>query len=154
MAREIERKFLLRGREWKALAEGDRCRQGYLNRLPERTVRVRTLGDRGYLTIKGLPTGLTRAEYEYEIPFADADAMLADLCEKPLIVKNRYRIKAGSHIWEIDEFLHENQGLVVAEVELTHQDESFEKPAWIGEEVTGDPRYFNSTLIRHPFTTW
>jgi len=154
MAKEIERKFLVKGADWQRLAKGTRYRQGYLNSVKERTVRVRTIDDKGYLTVKGMTIGATRSEYEYEIPAADADAMLTDLCEKPLIEKNRYKIAKGSHVWEIDEFFGENRGLVVAEVELAREEEAFEKPAWIGEEVTGDPRYFNSNLIKHPFTKW
>jgi CYTH domain-containing protein len=154
MAKEIERKFLVQGEQWKALAAATRYRQGYLNSVKERTVRVRTIDDKGYLTVKGITTGATRSEYEYEIPREDADAMLDDLCEKPLIEKNRYKIPAGGHTWEIDEFFGENAGLVVAEVELASEAEAFEKPAWIAAEVTGDPRYFNSNLIKHPFTKW
>lgn len=154
MAREIERKFLVTGTEWKRLAGAARCRQGYLLSAKERSVRVRTIDNRGYLTVKRITIGAARWEYEYEIPAADAEAMLADLCEKPLIEKNRYRIAMGSHIWEIDEFLGENSGLVVAEVELKSEGETFDKPAWIGKEVTGDPRYFNTSLTRKPFTKW
>ena len=154
MAKEIERKFLVTRMDWKTLAKGTRYRQGYLNSVKERTVRVRTIDDKGFLTVKGITTGATRSEFEYEIPAADADAMLTDLCEKPLIEKNRYKIQTGPHIWEIDEFFGENQGLLVAEVELTSEEQAFEKPGWVGEEVTGDPRYFNSNLIKHPFTKW
>lgn len=154
MAKEIERKFLVKGVDWKEMAKGTRYRQGYLNSVKERTVRVRTIDDKGFLTVKGITTGASRSEFEYEIPAADADAMLTDLCEKPLIEKNRYKIQAGRHVWEIDEFFGENQGLIVAEVELTTEKETFEKPAWVGAEVTGDPRYFNSNLIKHPFTQW
>ena len=154
MAKEIERKFLVKGDVWKSLAGGTSYRQGYLNSAKERTVRVRTIDDKGYLTVKGITTGATRSEYEYEIPEADAAAMLNDLCEKPLIEKNRYKIRAREHTWEIDEFFGENHGLVVAEVELASEEQAFEKPGWIGEEVTGDPRYFNSNLIKHPFTKW
>jgi len=154
MGKETERKFLVQGDVWRSLVKGTAYRQGYLNSAKERTVRVRTIADKGYLTVKGITTGATRAEYEYEIPAAEADAMLTALCEKPLIEKNRYKIQAGSHVWEIDEFFGENQGLVVAEVELTSEDQAFQKPEWIGGEVTGDPRYFNSNLIKHPFTRW
>jgi len=154
MAKEIERKFLVKEEAWKALAKGTSYRQGYLNSIKERTVRVRTIADKGYLTVKGITTGATRSEYEYEIPAAEADAMLTELCEKPLIEKNRYKIPIENHVWEIDEFFGENRGLVVAEVELTSEDQAFQKPKWIGEEVTGDPRYFNSNLIKHPFTKW
>ena len=154
MAKEIERKFLLRGDGWRSLAEGKRYRQGYLSTVKERTVRVRTVGDRGFLTVKGVTTGVTRAEFEYEIPTTDADAMLDGLCERPLIEKKRYRIETGGVVWEVDEFFGENRGLVIAEVELEHEGQTFESPSWVGEEVSGDPRYFNSNLIKHPFTRW
>lgn len=154
MAKEIERKFLIKGEAWRALAEGTMYRQGYLNSAKERTVRVRTVGDKAFLTIKGITVGATRAEYEYEIPFADCNALLDDLAEKPLIEKKRYKIKQGEFTWEVDEFFGDNQGLIVAEIELTSEDQQFGKPDWIGEEVTGDPRYFNSNLIKHPFTRW
>lgn len=154
MAKEIERKFLIKGEAWRALAEGTMYRQGYLNSAKERTVRVRTVGDKAFLTIKGITVGATRAEYEYEIPFADCNALLDDLAEKPLIEKKRYKIRQGEFTWEIDEFFGDNQGLIVAEIELTSEDQQFGKPDWTGEEVTGDPRYFNSNLIKHPFTRW
>ncbi len=154
MGREIERKFLVTGDEFKRLARGVRYRQGYLNSAKERTVRVRTIGDKGFLTIKGVTVGATRAEYEYEIPAREADEMLTNLCEKPLVEKNRYKIPAGGLTWEIDEFFGDNEGLVVAEVELASEDQTFDKPAWVGAEVTGDPRYFNSNLVKNPFKTW
>ena len=154
MGKEIERKFLLTGNAWRSLAKGTKYRQGYLNSTKERIVRVRTIDDRGYLTIKGITTGATRVEYEYDIPENDATAMLDDLCEKPIIEKNRYKIDYAGFIWEVDEFFGENQGLIVAEVELESEDQSFEKPECIGDEVTGDPKYFNSNLIINPFTKW
>jgi Uncharacterized protein conserved in bacteria len=154
MGKEIERKFLVIGNDWRALAQGTMYRQGYLNSAKERTVRVRTVGDKAFLTVKGITVGATRAEYEYEIPFADCNALLDNLAEKPLIEKKRYKIKQDAFVWEIDEFFGENQGLIVAEIELTSEDQKFEKPHWVGEEVTGDPRYFNSNLIKHPFTKW
>ncbi|MGE4311519.1 CYTH domain-containing protein [Desulfovibrio sp.] len=154
MGKEIERKFLLKGDAWRDLAQGTMYRQGYLNSAKERTVRVRTVGDKAFLTIKGITVGATRAEYEYEIPFADCNALLDNLAEKPLIEKKRYKIKQGEFVWEIDEFFGDNKGLIVAEVELTSEDQAFPKPEWVGEEVTGDPRYFNSNLIKHPFTKW
>jgi len=154
MGIEIERKFLLNGDAWRGLAEGTRYRQGYLNSAKERIVRVRTIDDKGFLTIKGITSGATRVEYEYEIPEKDATAMLDDLCEKPIIEKNRYKIDYAGFTWEVDEFFGENQGLVVAEVELESEDQAFEKPEWIGAEVTGDPKYFNSNLIINPFTKW
>ncbi|MCK6560084.1 CYTH domain-containing protein [candidate division KSB1 bacterium] len=154
MAKEVERKFLVKGLEWKRLAEGVAYRQGYLSTVKERTVRVRTVGDKGYLTIKGLTVGVTRSEFEYEIPVADANALLDDLCERPLIEKNRYKVAHAGLTWEIDEFFGENNGLVVAEVELQDAQQKIELPAWIGEEVSGDPRYFNANLIKHPYTKW
>ena len=154
MAKEIERKFLVAGEAWRTLAEGTRYRQGYLSTVKERTVRVRTIGDMGFLTIKGISVGATRSEYEYEIPAGDAEEMLDDLCETPIIEKNRYKIPLGDVIWEVDEFFGVNDGLIVAEVELQSEDQAFDKPEWIGEEVTGDPKYFNANLIARPFSTW
>lgn len=154
MAKEVERKFLVKGLEWKRLAEGVAYRQGYLSTVKERTVRVRTVGDKGYLTIKGLTVGVTRSEFEYEIPVADANALLDELCERPLIEKNRYKVMHAGLTWEIDEFFGENNGLIVAEVELQDAQQKIELPAWIGEEVSGDPRYFNANLIKHPYTKW
>jgi CYTH domain-containing protein len=154
MGTEIERKFLLIGNAWRSLAKGAKYRQGYLNSHRERIVRVRTIDDKGYLTIKGITTGATRVEYEYDIPEEDAKSMLDDLCEKPLIEKNRYKIDFGGFTWEVDEFFGENSGLIVAEVELESEDQRFEKPGWVGEEVTGDPKYFNSNLIINPYIKW
>lgn len=154
MAKEIERKFLLVGEEWKALAAGTHYRQGYLNSAKERTVRIRTIDDKAFLTIKGITVGATRVEYEYEIPHADCNFMLDELAEKPIVEKNRYKISFDGLIWEVDEFLGVNAGLVVAEVELTSEDQAFEKPSWVGEEVTGDPKYYNSNLVKNPYTTW
>jgi CYTH domain-containing protein len=154
MGKEIERKFLIKGDAWRALAQGTSYRQGYLNSAKERTVRIRTVGDRAFLTIKGLTVGATRAEYEYEIPFAECNAMLDTLAERPIIEKKRYKIPHEGLTWEVDEFFGDNAGLVVAEVELQSESQAFEKPAWIGQEVSGDPRYFNSNLIKHPFTKW
>ena len=154
MAKEIERKFLVNGDAWRALAKGTTYRQGYLNSAKERTVRVRTAEDKAFLTIKGLTLGATRAEYEYAIPFDEGKAMLDALAEKPLIEKKRYKIPAGDLTWEIDEFLGENAGLIVAEVELKSEDQAFDRPAWLGDEVTGDTRYYNANLIKKPFTRW
>jgi CYTH domain-containing protein len=120
----------------------------------ERTVRVRTVDAAGYLTIKGMSHGAARAEYEYEIPVADADELLDSLCERPLIEKTRYRVEHGGLVWEIDEFDGDNRGLVVAEVELKSADQAIVKPAWLGEEVTADRRYFNASLVEHPYTKW
>lgn len=154
MATEIERKFLLAGEGWRALARGSRYRQGYLSTVKGRTVRVRSVEGKGFLTIKGATVGATRSEYEYEIPGTDADEMLDSLCERPIIEKNRYRIPLAGVIWEVDEFLGVNAGLVVAEVELQSEDQFFEKPDWIGAEVTDDPKYFNSSLVARPFSSW
>lgn len=154
MGKEIERKFLVTSDAWRALAQGTMYRQGYLNSIKERTVRIRTVGEKAFLTIKGITVGATRAEYEYEIPFAECNAMLDTLAEKPIIEKKRYKIKYAGLTWEVDEFFGENAGLIVAEVELESEDQKIDKPEWIGNEVSGDPRYFNSNLIKHPFTKW
>jgi len=154
MGTEIERKFLLKGDSWRSLAKGTQYRQGYLNSSKERIVRVRTIDDKGYLTIKGITVGATRVEYEYDIPETDAKAMLDDLCEKPIIEKKRYKIDFGGFTWEVDEFFGDNSGLIVAEVELESEEQRFEKPDWVGDEVTGDPKYFNSNLIITPYIKW
>lgn len=153
MAFEIERKFLLEEGAWRN-EKGTKYCQGYLSSVKERTVRVRIIDDKGYLTVKGISRGAVRVEFEYEIPGAEAEAMLVDLCEKPLIEKMRYKIAFKGLVWEADEFLGENQGLLVAEVELESEDQSFVKPEWVGEEVTGDPKYFNANLIHHPYSKW
>lgn len=154
MATETERKFLTRGEGWRKLATGVIYRQGYVASSPNCTVRVRIAGDRGYLTLKGASVGISRAEYEYAIPLADAAEMLDTLCQRPLIEKTRYRVPWQNVVWEIDEFAGENQGLIVAEVELTDPQQVLELPDWIGEEVSGDPRYFNSSLAQFPFSRW
>ncbi|PKL38273.1 MAG: adenylate cyclase [Candidatus Riflebacteria bacterium HGW-Riflebacteria-1] len=154
MGKEIERKYLVKSTEWKKLAKGTSYRQGYLSTVKERTVRVRTIDDKGFLTIKGITVGASRAEYEYEIPAADANAMLSNLCEKPLIEKNRYKIGHAGLTWEVDEFFGDNEGLIVAEVELTSEDQKIDLPSWVGEQVTSDPRYFNSNLTKNPYKNW
>ncbi len=154
MGKEIERKFLLTSDAWRALAKGTIYRQGYLSSVKEWTVRIRTVGDKAFLTIKGIMVGATRAEYEYPIPFDECNAMLDTLAEKPIIEKTRYKVPIGALTWEIDEFSGDNKGLIVAEVELTSEEQKFDKPAWVGDEVSGDPRYFNSNLIKHPFNRW
>ncbi len=153
MGKEIERKYLVKGDAWRSLGEGTLYRQGYLNSAKERVVRARTMGDKAALTIKGITTGATRLEFEYEIPFDDATQLL-ELCEQPLIEKTRYKIPYGGLTWEIDEFHGVNDGLIVAECELEAEDQAIDKPDWIGEEVTGDPRYFNSNLIANPYSKW
>jgi adenylate cyclase len=154
MAKEIERKFLVRPRTWSELGPGLVIRQGYLSTAIERTVRVRTYGDRGYVTIKGVTSGISRDEYEYEIPFGDATEIIDRLCHRPLIEKTRYRIPFAGHTFEVDEFTGANRGLTVAEVELKSADEKAELPDWIDRDVSGDPRYFNSNLALKPFSTW
>ncbi len=154
MGIEIEKKFLLTGDAWKKLAQGKTYRQGYLNSSKERSVRVRTIGDKGFLTIKGKSVGASRMEFEYEIPIEDAKTVLEELCIKPIIHKKRYKIEFEGFIWEVDEFFGENEGLVVAEIELNDEQQSFTKPAWVGEEVTHDVRYFNANLSKHPYSEW
>lgn len=154
MGTETERKFLVKSPGWKKGAVGVRYRQGYLCHQEARTVRVRVAGDTGYLTIKGVAEGITRLEYEYPIPLAEASELLDRLCIKPLIEKTRYRIEYCGRVWEVDEFAGENQGLVVAEVELEFPDQALELPGWVGEEVTQDPRYLNASLVEHPFSRW
>ena len=117
-------------------------------------MRVRMIDRNAYITVKGISYGMTRSEYEYEIPLSDAEEILINICEKPLIEKRRYKIPGDGVVWEIDEFLNENQGLIIAEVELGNERQEFKRPSWLGEEVTGDPKYFNSSLIKHPYSTW
>lgn len=155
MAQEIERKFLVQG-EFKSQAfQAERIIQGYLSSQPERTVRVRIRGDRGFLTIKGKSSenGLSRYEWEKEIPLAEALELMS-LTEPGRIDKTRYLVRKGKHIFEVDEFYGENEGLILAEIELKDENEVFEKPEWLGTEVTGDLRYYNAMLTGHPFTTW
>jgi adenylate cyclase len=155
MANEIERKFLVKG-EFKNLAsKATRIVQGYLSSIPERTVRVRIKGDKGYITIKGIgnASGASRYEWEKEIPASEVDELLK-ICEPGVIDKTRYLVKVDNHTFEVDEFYGDNMGLVLAELELSSEDESFQKPNWLGEEVTGDTKYFNSMLMKNPFTKW
>lgn len=154
MAVEIERKFLVVGDSWRSLAPGVLYRQGYVAASQERTVRVRVAGDHGYLTIKGASVGIGRSEFEYAIPFADAQEMLDTLCDRPLIEKYRRKIPYNNLVWEIDEFLGENQGLIIAEVELQSAQQEITLPEWIGAEVSSDPRYFNANLAKQPFSQW
>lgn len=152
MPQEIERKFLVTGTAWRS-ATGTLYRQGYLNRDKARTVRVRVAGEQGFLTIKGVTTGASRAEFEYPIPVADAEQLLA-LCDGPLIEKVRHIVLVESTCWEVDAFLGDNAGLVVAEVELQSEDQAFARPPWLGAEVTHDARYYNSNLAIHPYQNW
>lgn len=155
MAQEIERKFLVNG-DYKSLStKSTRITQGYLSSIPERTVRVRVKGDKGFITIKGIgnASGASRYEWEKEIPVEEVNELLK-ICEPGVIDKTRYHVVAGSHTYEVDEFYGENQGLTVAEVELSSEEEDFAKPDWLGEEVTGDVKYYNSMLMKNPFTKW
>jgi adenylate cyclase len=152
MGVEIERKFLVRGDGWKT-GSAVLYRQGYLNRDKNRTVRVRIAGDAAFLTVKGVSVGATRAEFEYAIPLSDAKGLLT-LCDGPLVEKNRHLVRVESTLWEVDEFLGDNAGLVVAEVELAQEDQPFSRPEWLGQEVTSDARYFNSNLAITPFAKW
>ncbi len=154
MGIEIERKFLLTGDDWRALGEPVLLRQGYLSTDPERTVRVRVEGEGAVLTIKSKSVGAARGEWEVALPLVDANELLDRVCEQPIIEKYRSRIQLRQHTWEVDEFLGANKGLLFAEIELASEDEAFDKPAWIGEEVTHDRRYYNSNLIRLPFSQW
>ncbi|GAA6618590.1 CYTH domain-containing protein [Scytonema sp. NUACC26] len=154
MAREIERKFLVKGDSWRNLAEGSAYRQGYIATQRGATVRIRIVGDRGYITIKGPTVNYSRAEFEYSIPLEDAEEMLDTLCQQPLIEKIRYKVEWGGLIWEIDEFEGVNKGLILAEVELNDEKQQIELPAWVGEEVSSNPRYFNSNLVKNPFSQW
>jgi adenylate cyclase len=153
MGVEIERKFLVRRELWAPDSAGTLYRQGYLSREHGRTVRVRRAGERAFLTIKGASHGIVRAEFEYEVPLADADELLA-LCHQPLIEKRRYLAPYRGHTWEVDEFLGANAGLWVAEIELDEPNAAFASPPWIGLEVTDDARYLNSNLVDHPFSQW
>ena len=155
MAVEIERKFLIKNDSWKtSVSHSTRIRQGYLAPLSKSSVRVRIEGDAANINIKSATLGIRRTEYEYSIPMADAIDMLNNLCQEPKISKTRHHIQSGQHTWEIDEFYDDNEGLLVAEIELNSEGEDFEKPEWLGEEVTQDIRYYNVNLIKHPFKQW
>ncbi len=155
MATEIERKFLVNRSVWRPdPALGTRYRQGYLASELGCTVRVRIAGDRGFLTVKGRTRGIERLEFEYPIPSADAGAMLAQLCDGPLIEKTRYRVPFAGRMWEVDVFDGDNTGLILAEVELPSADAEVALPPWAGREVSGDPRYYNANLVRNPYAQW
>jgi|TARA_B100001971_G_scaffold193924_1_gene199439 CYTH domain-containing protein len=151
---EIERKFLVVDDAWRAAAAPVRYCQGYLDSAKLATVRVRVAGNAGYLTVKGPTIGVSRSEYEYEIPVDDARAMLEALCRKPIIDKRRSSVEFAGMTWEVDEYHGANDGLIVAEVELEREDQSLELPPWVGEEITGDCRYRNSNLAAHPYREW
>jgi adenylate cyclase len=155
MALEIERKFLLSSEAWRSQARSRvLMRQGYLGGTARCSIRVRISGDRAWLNLKSKRSDRTRLEYEYSIPVDDADEMLAQLCEGPIVEKYRHEVEHGGHVWEIDEFLGDNAGLIVAEIELASEDELFERPNWLGEEVTHDERYYNFNLAKRPYRTW
>ncbi|GHV60458.1 hypothetical protein FACS1894182_15200 [Bacteroidia bacterium] len=155
MAQEIERKFLLSGDFRPFVSKSIRIRQGYLSLGPDNTVRVRVKGEKGYLTVKSVrnETGISRFEWEKEISLQEAQELL-QLCEPRVIDKTRHLVPMGNHTYEVDEFYGENEGLIVAEIELSSEDEAFDKPAWLGKEVSADARYYNSMLIQHPYTKW
>jgi len=155
MAQEIERKFLVKGDFKPFVTKETRIIQGYLSSVPERTVRVRTKGEKGFLTIKGIgnESGASRFEWETEIPTDEAKSLLA-ICEPGVIDKTRFLVTVGKHTYEVDEFYGENDGLTVAEIELESEDEAFDKPEWLGEEVTGDVKYYNSMLMKNPYKSW
>ncbi|MBR5163708.1 MAG: CYTH domain-containing protein [Schwartzia sp.] len=152
MSVEIERKFLV-NEKWKPEGRSIHVKQGYLPGTGPMLVRVRQEDKRAFLTLKGRTEGITRSEYEYEIPMQDAGELL-ERCEKPIIEKTRYLVPAGPHTWEVDVFAGANEGLVVAEIELSREDEPFDRPAWLGREVSDDTRYYNSNLAAHPYCNW
>ncbi len=155
MALEIERKFLVKDDSWMASVHSSTpIMQGYLASTARATVRVRVKGERAFITIKGATSGVTRSEFEFEVDVDDARTMLATLAEGPVIDKVRHEIRVASHIWEVDVFAGDNEGLVMAEIELADADEEFELPGWAGQEVSDDPRYFNVNLAAHPYRTW
>jgi adenylate cyclase len=155
MSQEIERKFLVKDGYKQYASTHTRITQGYLSSVPERIVRVRTNGEKGFITIKGVSnlSGMSRYEWEKEIPVQEARELLA-LCEPGIIDKTRYLVQVGKFTFEVDEFYGENEGLIVAEIELSSEEELFDSPLWLGKEVTGDKRYYNSKLAKNPFSKW
>ena len=166
MGTEIERKYLVKHAAWRSQKEmlqkqvqasgkqfGQKYAQGYIPTANDTTIRLRTVGDLGYLTIKSKTVGYTRAEFEYQIPLDDAEEMLANLCQKPAIEKFRYTFESEGLTWEVDEFLGENAGLIIAEVELQQENQAIALPSWIDREVR-DKKYFNSSLVKHPYSQW
>jgi len=155
MAQEIERKFLIANDDWKQqVSRSDYYRQGYLSGTEKSSIRVRIANDKAYLNIKSATLGIQRTEYDYEIPLVDANEMVENLCPGYIIEKTRYFVPHQGHLWEIDVFDGPNNGLIVAEIELDHEDETFERPDWLGKEVSDDPRYYNSCLVDHPYCDW
>ena len=153
MPTETERKFLVIGTDWKVGAPGKEFSQGYLSQDPERSVRVRIAGDQAFLTIKGMSHGISRQEFEYPIPRDDASELLS-LCLPAIISKTRYFVEINGHRWEVDEFHGDNQGLVIAEIELDNESDQVELPQWIGKEVSDDTRYYNVSLAKSPYSKW
>ena len=155
MPTEIERKFLLKNDRWREqVSRQQPIAQGYLANTERGSVRARLIGNQAFLSIKSMTLGVSRAEFEYPIPVADAEYILHHLCLRPIIEKTRYYVEQDRHLWEIDVFEGDNAGLVVAEIELTAADEAFHKPDWLGVEVSDDPRYYNVKLIEHPYSQW
>ncbi len=154
MGKEIERKFLVKNSDYRKNAKRVFIHQGFLNNDKERVVRIRIEDSRATITIKGLPVGTERPEFEYDIPLMDAEQLLREICLKPSIKKYRYKLKHKGFMWEVDEFLENNEGLVIAEIEIPRIDTIVELPKWVGEEVSNDPKYYNSNLIEEPFNTW
>lgn len=155
MATEIERKFLVVNNNWQqSIQRQEHYLQGYLSNTKQSSIRIRITDDKANLNIKSATLGITRDEYDYAIPIDEASEMLNNLCEKPILEKTRYFVIHGQHTWEIDVFAGENEGLIVAEIELQSIDEAFDKPNWIGEDVSNDPRYYNVCLVTHPYKDW
>ncbi len=154
VAKEVERKYIVKDESFKKISQSVLYKQGYLSVNADAVVRIRVIGRRAYITIKGRGTGITRTEYEYEIPDSDANEMLDTLCQKPIIQKYRYKVPHEGFIWEVDEFIGENEGLVVAEIELEDEKQVFTEPDFVGAEVTHDARYYNSNLVNNPYKNW
>ncbi len=154
MSKEIERKFLVNPAYWHLFQKGKLYRQGYIFSDEQKVVRVRIADSKGFLTIKSQLRGFTRDEFEYEIPLADADYILNNLSSKPLIEKYRTKVNINSSLWEVDRFIGDNEGLVIAEIELRSEEQKFDKPEWIDKEVTGESKYYNYSLVKNPFCTW
>ena len=154
MAKEIERKFLIDLNELGSLNNGIVIKQGYISTTSKTVVRIRVAGKHAFLTLKGENKGVIRTEFEYEIPIEDANEIISELCNGPIVEKIRYLIPYSGHTWEVDIFHGENDGLVVAEIELSSEDQGFERPPWVTTEVSGDPRYYNSSLLDNPFKSW
>lgn len=155
MAKEIERKFLVKDDSWRSSVVRQKAyRQGYISELNKCSIRVRVAGDVAHLNIKSATLGISRQEYEYSLPVEDAEAMLRDFSLGPVIAKTRYFVEHQGHTWEVDVFEGDNEGLIVAEIELSDEEEAFERPLWVGEEVSDDVRYYNVNLVKHPYKDW